>query len=113
MKQDMEIFRARSVFERLLALYISPFASEKLRVKILRLLFRAAAVGGSTTLITRSGVISWIQVQLTKKDKHERLLKRLATRLYAETCDKERVDEWSAGGITKAVEAIVGKDAAA
>ncbi|KAF2083918.1 hypothetical protein K490DRAFT_50448 [Saccharata proteae CBS 121410] len=95
---DMEIFRVRNVFERILAIYDLPSVSGKMKVKVLRLLFRAAAVGGSTTLITRSGILSWVQLQLSHKDGNEATHRRLAERLYS-TCDHAKVDEWSSGGV--------------
>lgn len=95
---DMEIFRTRNMFERMLALYCAPFASNALKERIVRLVWRATFVEGSTTLITRSGVMGWLQAQMAIKDKNAALLKRLSERLY-ETCAKDRVDEWSHGGV--------------
>ncbi|KAF2143907.1 uncharacterized protein K452DRAFT_247410 [Aplosporella prunicola CBS 121167] len=105
--EDMEIFRARNVFERILALYTFTNVSQKTREKIIRLVFRAAAVGGSTTLITRSGVLSWIEMQLVSKTGNAAVLRQLAARLY-ETCDQGRVEEWSHGGAKSDVQRITG-----
>ncbi|KAF2203182.1 hypothetical protein GQ43DRAFT_479245 [Delitschia confertaspora ATCC 74209] len=100
--EDMEIFRNRSIFERVLTYYASSVCSISSKEKIVRLLFRGAAVGGSTTLITRCAVLSWIQMRLAQRDHRAPMLRQLAARLY-ETCDKERVEEWSNG---KAKESI-------
>ncbi|OCK82401.1 hypothetical protein K432DRAFT_424178 [Lepidopterella palustris CBS 459.81] len=105
--EDMEIFRAKSIFERILGFYASPSCWFKMKEKILRLLFRAAAVGGSTTLITRSGLLSWIQAQIAVKDGHETMLKKLASRLY-QTCDQAKVGEWSNGGVKHVLDGICG-----
>jgi nucleolar pre-ribosomal-associated protein 1 len=73
--------------------------------KILRLLLRATHVDGSTTLITRCGVLSWVKMMLDNQDPRQRMLKALALRVY-ETCDRERVNEWSSGAIAKTAAAI-------
>ncbi|KAI9836551.1 MAG: hypothetical protein M1819_001183 [Sarea resinae] len=106
-QQDMEIYRICQIFERLLTLYSSHFLSTALRKKIIHLLFRATAVEGSTTLITRTGIISWIETRLAAKDPNDVTLKRLAKRLY-ETCDQTRVDEWSGGSIKEVLASIDG-----
>lgn len=68
----------------------------------MEILWNAAAVeGGGTTLITRNGVISFIEMQLsrsslTQKDKTS--LKRLAARLF-ESSAKGHIKEWSKGNI--------------
>ncbi|KAH7050113.1 ribosome 60S biogenesis N-terminal-domain-containing protein [Macrophomina phaseolina] len=121
-EKDLGIFRARGIFERVLALYNNPASSKRTKQLVLRFLFRTAAVeGGSTTLITRAGVLSWIKMQLAnatgnKRVKRERsgvngiqeetLLKKLAGRLW-ETCDKGRVEEWSGGGAAQEMELLM------
>ncbi|KAJ5587533.1 uncharacterized protein N7459_003298 [Penicillium hispanicum] len=103
---DMEIYRRANVFERILSLYQSPSLNSAARRKILHIIYRAAQVGGSTTLITRAAVISWIQVQATEADGLEAgLLLALARKLY-ESSDRERVDAWSSGSIEQALEEI-------
>ncbi|KAJ5107276.1 hypothetical protein N7456_003951 [Penicillium angulare] len=106
-KADMEVYRRANVFERLLSLYQSPSLNESSRRKILHIIYRAAQVGGSTTLITRAAVMSWIQVQTAEveKTKDIALLAALAQTLY-DTSDRERVDAWSAGTIERALEQI-------
>jgi nucleolar pre-ribosomal-associated protein 1 len=92
----MEIFRTKNVLERLLSYYASASCAISAKEKIVRLLLRAAAVGGSTTLITRCGLVSWIQMRLENKDHRHRMLRELVSRMY-ETCDQEKVDLWSSG----------------
>lgn len=103
----MEVYRRANVFERLLSLYQSPSLNESSRRNILHIIYRAAQVGGSTTLITRAAVMSWIQVQTAEveKTKDIALLAALAQTLY-DTSDRERVDAWSAGTIERALEQI-------
>jgi nucleolar pre-ribosomal-associated protein 1 len=106
---DLEGFRTRNIFERLLTYYASAVCTASVKEKIVRLLFRAAAIGGSTTLITRCGVLSWIQMRLTVRDHRSNLLRLLASRLY-QTCDTAKVDEWSslhAQGMVTAMEGVV------
>jgi nucleolar pre-ribosomal-associated protein 1 len=90
----MEIFRTKNVFERLLSYYVSASCAVSAKEKIVRLLMRATAVGGSTTLITRCGLVSWIQMRLENNDQRHRLLRRLASRAW-ETCDQDKVKSWS------------------
>lgn len=95
--KDMEIYRRCSAFERFLSLYSSPSLPAPLRKMIIRIIFRATHVDGSTTLVTRSGILSWIQVQIMLKDPNDVILKLLAERCL-ETCDLGRIDDW--GGET-------------
>ncbi|KAJ5457656.1 hypothetical protein N7475_009044 [Penicillium sp. IBT 31633x] len=103
---DMEVYRRANVFERILSLYQSPSLGPAARRKILHIVYRAAQVGGSTTLITRSGVMSWIQIQAAEANSKETAqLAALARALY-ETCDRERVDGWSNGTLGRVVDEI-------
>lgn len=94
--EDMEIFRTKNVIERLLSYYVSASCAISAKEKIVRLLLRAAAVGGSTTLITRCGLVSWIQMRLDNNDHRHRMLRELVSRIY-EMSDKDKVDVWSSG----------------
>lgn len=100
--RDMEACRKSNIFEQLLSFYASRSCNASNKERIARLLLRAAAVGGSTTLITRCGIVSWIQMCLSNQDPRQRMLKVLARRLW-ETCDQGRVGEWSNGAITEAL----------
>ena len=105
----MEVYRRANVFERILSLYQSPTLGPAARRKILHIVYRAAQVGGSTTLITRSGVISWIQTQVAEANAKEAAqLSALAKSLY-ETCDRERVDGWSNGTLGRVIDEIQGQ----
>lgn len=105
--EDMEIFRTNNVFERLLTYYTSKSCAIVSKEKIVKLLLRAAAVGGSTTLITRCGLVSWVKMMLDNNDYRHRELRLLAERVY-DLCDHGKVDEWSSGTIKGIVHSIVG-----
>jgi nucleolar pre-ribosomal-associated protein 1 len=94
--RDMEAFRKSNVFEQLLSFYASRSCNAHCKEKIVRLLLRAAAVGGSTTLVTRCGLVSWIQMCLANQDPRQKMIKALAQRVHA-TCDQGKVSEWANG----------------
>lgn len=91
---DMAIFHKRHVFEKLLTFYNNSYLGKNLKEKILRVLWRATAVeGGSTTLITRLSILSWLQAQI-RVESGNRGLKVLVGRLL-KTCDEEKLKAWS------------------
>jgi nucleolar pre-ribosomal-associated protein 1 len=95
---DMAIFHKRHVFEKLLSLYNNPYLGKGLKEKILRILWSATAIeGGSTTLITRFSVLSWLQAQMRVENKN-RGLKVLMERVL-KTCDEEKLRAWSHRGV--------------
>ncbi|KAK4981887.1 hypothetical protein LTR66_009633 [Elasticomyces elasticus] len=96
---DMEIFRTRNVFECVLALYSSPSVTKPVQEAVLQLVYRATCAGGSTTLITRSGMLGWLEARVKMRDRRVRGVEELMRRLW-ETCDQKRVREWSHGSIT-------------
>ncbi|KAK6515259.1 hypothetical protein TWF506_007602 [Arthrobotrys conoides] len=120
-KVDIEVFRKRGVFEEVLGVYGGIVTAnnnnpngkgkeEGIRKKILEILWNTAGVeGGATTLITRTGVVSWIKMMISVVDGDEErvLLKRLAARLW-EGCDKGYVKQWSEGNIGRVLEGLVG-----
>lgn len=60
---DLDIYRRGDVFEKVMALWNSPGAASHkiIRERICELIFRACHVeGGSDTLVTRAGVLSWL-----------------------------------------------------
>jgi nucleolar pre-ribosomal-associated protein 1 len=91
---DMAIFHKRHVFEKLLTFYNNPYLGKNLKEKILRALWRATAIeGGSTTLITRLSILSWLQAQM-RLESGNRGLKALMERLL-KTSDEEKLKAWS------------------
>lgn len=105
---DMEVFRVANVFEKVLSYYSSGSCSVANREVIVKLLIRAATgeVGGSTTLVTRVGVVSWAGEMLDRGDRRGKMLRVLVGRVW-EGCDKERVRNWSAGTMEGVVRGIV------
>lgn len=102
----MEIYRRANVFERTFAFYESPSTSVSVKRKILHLLYRSTQVQGSTTLITRAGIIGWIQSQLPAVGvKEASSFSALTSSLHASS-DQERVAKWSGGAVDRAVENI-------
>ncbi|KAE8147931.1 ribosome 60S biogenesis N-terminal-domain-containing protein [Aspergillus avenaceus] len=105
---DMEIYRRSNVFERALSFYESPSTSIPAKRKILHLLYRSTQVRGSTTLITRAGIVSWVQSQVQAvSDKEAETYVAIAQALY-ESSDQGRVSKWSEGGAEQVIEKITG-----
>jgi len=108
--KDMELFHKRRangpVLERVLALAANPYMRLPLQTQVLRLLYQVTGIeGGSTTLTTRFGIVNWLEAQektcLEGKGGDERLARLyrgLKARVWR-TCDREKVEEWSQGGI--------------
>ncbi|KAK4161277.1 nucleolar pre-ribosomal-associated protein 1 [Cladorrhinum sp. PSN259] len=101
--RDLELYhkkRAKGpLFERILALAANPYMRVPLRTQVLRLLFRATAIeGGSTTLTTRFGIMSWLEARkIGCSDVSEAAVYDALRRRIWETCDQERVKAWSKG----------------
>ncbi|KAL4993760.1 ribosome 60S biogenesis N-terminal-domain-containing protein [Aspergillus recurvatus] len=105
-ERDMEIYRRANVFERVLSFYDSPGAGFSAKKKILHLVYRSTQVQGSTTLITRAGIISWIQSQLPAvAGRDVSTLTAMAESLY-QSSDHDRTAKWSGGAVLRAVEQI-------
>ncbi|ROW13150.1 hypothetical protein VPNG_04781 [Cytospora leucostoma] len=103
---DMALYHNTRLFERLLSLASNPYLRQTMKTQILKILYRATLVeGGSTTLITRFGIVSWLEAQSAAHssasggDVYKALLRRIW-----ETSDKERASNWSKHGIENIVE---------
>lgn len=92
----MELYRRCRILERLFSITESSFLPQICLEKIIELLCRCTYVGGSSTLITRYGLLSWICSQIKTGLRDHSILRQLAWRAY-DTCDKERVDCWAGG----------------
>ncbi|RKF58127.1 Uncharacterized protein C14G10.02 [Erysiphe neolycopersici] len=93
---DLEIFRKRLIFERILSCYNFDFG-QSLQDKILNILSRACSIkGGTSTLVTRFSLVTWLEVHsalssnIALQDLHQGLLK---------LCAEKRVKVWSKGTI--------------
>jgi nucleolar pre-ribosomal-associated protein 1 len=94
---DMAIFHKRHVFEKLLSLYGNVYVVRRLKDMILRILVLATAVeGGSTTLVTRFSILSWLGAEIggESDEGRKKLLKGLLDKIL-QTCDKDKVEKWS------------------
>ncbi|KAK2678112.1 hypothetical protein RAB80_006852 [Fusarium oxysporum f. sp. vasinfectum] len=100
---DLSIFHRKRWFEKILALGANPYLRINLRTRLLRLLYRATCIeGGSTTLTTRFGILSWLDSQRAAFEGGEEadVMVALMRRVW-ETCDQEKVKVWSKGGVEK------------
>ena len=96
----MDIYRRSSLFERLLALAATPSLPASCVEKILHLLYRCTYVDGSTTLITRFGLLRWVQSELAlNKNAAQRSFLHSLVKRALDTCDREKLDEWSGGNV--------------
>ncbi|KAI1386439.1 ribosome 60S biogenesis N-terminal-domain-containing protein [Hypoxylon trugodes] len=103
---DVALFHRRKVPERLFALTCNPFMGPNLKTQILRIVYRMTTIeGGSDTLITRFGTLSWlVALRDATTDSIERGVYQALLRRLWETCDQKRISAWSKGGIQKLVE---------
>ncbi|QPH04441.1 hypothetical protein C2857_001440 [Epichloe festucae Fl1] len=105
---DLGIFHKKRWFEKVLALGSNPYLRSALRTRLLRLVYRATCIeAGSTTLITRFGLISWLDARRVACDVEDEvvLYEALMRRAWA-TCDQGRVRAWSKGGVEQLLETI-------
>ncbi|KAI0132508.1 ribosome 60S biogenesis N-terminal-domain-containing protein [Xylariales sp. AK1849] len=93
--EDVALFHKRKDFERIFALNCNPYMGINLRIQILRILYRVTTIdGGSDTLISRFGAVSWLESQKAMAGDDAGLYQALVTRLW-ETCDQKRIAVWS------------------
>ncbi|KAL3955296.1 hypothetical protein ACCO45_010859 [Purpureocillium lilacinum] len=100
---DLGVFHKKKWFEKILALGSNPYLRSNLRTRILRIIYRATCIdAGSTTLVTRFGVMSWLDAQRAAcaVEDDAAVFRQLMKRVW-DTCDQQRVTAWSNGGITK------------
>ncbi|KAI0395894.1 ribosome 60S biogenesis N-terminal-domain-containing protein [Xylariaceae sp. FL0594] len=103
--QDVGLFHQRKVFEKLFALTANPFMGPNLRTQVLRILYRTTSIpGGSDTVITRFGAVSWLEAQRSaaSDNREKAIYQAMITRLW-ETCDQKRITAWGKGSIEKLV----------
>ena len=100
---DMEIYRQSQILEKILTLAASPALPATCYEKIIDLLFRCTYVDGSTTLITRCGLISWLTIIVAKNDGALRSKLILLGRRVYERSDPVRVNEWSGESLSVAL----------
>ena len=92
--EDMEVYRKSNVFERVLALYASVQTTGAAKLKICQMVYRAVRAGGAMTLVTRVGILSWIDVMLTSARGKEKVV-LLALRAEVEKAvDVDEIKKW-------------------
>lgn len=130
---DVDLLHRRRVLERVLALPRNPYLGPGLRLRVLRLLYRLAGIpGGSDTAITRFGAVAWLAAQRAEisvsasataattagdnpsgtgaetgaeggAEVEAELCQALVRRLW-DTCDQDRIETWSRGGVRRMAE---------
>lgn len=122
---DVDTLRKSTVLEKVFATFLSPalgngFGAKvfelvvdgarlgreaslqsKIRPLVLRIVARIVAVGGATTLITRTGVLGWLgEVKsMSWVGKEGVTFLECLEKVIVEKSDKVRVGEWSGGTI--------------
>lgn len=105
---DLGVFHKKRWFEKILALGSNPYMRANLRTRILRIVYRSTLIeGGSTTLVTRFGLLSWLDSERVACGSPEdaAVYSALMKQVW-ETCDQARVSVWSKGGITKLMQKL-------
>ena len=98
---DLALFHKKRVFEQLMSLAGNPYMRPNLRTQVLGILYRATSIeGGSGTLMTRFGVMAWLESrQAASSGGDEQWIYPALTKRVWETADRERALAWSKGGI--------------
>lgn len=106
-KEELAIFHKRRVFEKALGLYSNVYLGDNLREKILQIVWRATEIeGGSETLLTRFGVVSWLKAQVALDGKRGVGAKVVLERLV-ESCAEERLKGWSGQSAQEILDGLV------
>ncbi|KAG6038025.1 hypothetical protein E4U40_000014 [Claviceps sp. LM458 group G5] len=109
---DLGVFHKKRWFEKLLSLGSNPYLRTALRTRLFRLIYRATCIeAGSTTLVTRFGLISWLDSHRAACPVEDDVLMYEALMRRAwQTCDQDRVRAWSKGGVEEVIKSIPGED---
>ncbi|GAB7346787.1 hypothetical protein MBLNU459_g1887t1 [Dothideomycetes sp. NU459] len=95
--QDVSLLLNRHTMEKILGLYASPSAPRTLKESVLKLVYRVAAAGGATSLVTRTGILAWLHTRETLGDADAASMAVLKSRIEG-GIDPSRVTAWSKGG---------------
>ncbi len=98
---DLAVFHRTRLFERVLSTTANPYMRQPLRMQVLKIVYRASSIdGGSTTLVTRFGIVSWLEGQALRCDngEEENICRAVLKRIW-DTCDQERITAWSKRGV--------------
>jgi nucleolar pre-ribosomal-associated protein 1 len=81
-----------------LDLFASPSAPKGVKEGVLKVVYRVAAVGGATSLVTRTGVLAWLEVR-GKVGDVEGVTLEVLKRKVQDGIDGTRVEVWSKGAL--------------
>ena len=102
---DLAFFHKKRLFERVLSLVSNPYMRTPLKTRFLRILYQTTCIdGGSTTLTTRFGIISWLESQKASNMDEAWIYEAMIKRVW-ETADQEKITAWSKGSIRDVVDA--------
>jgi nucleolar pre-ribosomal-associated protein 1 len=124
---NFDIMRRNSVFEKTMALFFhaaldrrrfvelvvdtdalarEPSLQAKIRPLILRLVARAALVGGATVLITGAGVLAWLKdvKSLVASEKRASKVVEDIEKAILQHADQEKIRDWSGGVLAQMAE---------
>lgn len=79
-------------------LFASPSAPKSVKDAVLKVVYRIAAVGGATSLVTRTGVLAWLDMRAKVGDVDAATLEVLR-RKVTDNLDEARVKTWSKGAL--------------
>lgn len=94
--EDALLLISRNSLEKILALFASPAAPKAVRDKVVQLLYRIAKVNGATSLVTRCGILTWLDMRDALGDVESRTLRALKEAVNG-GIDEARMSSWSKG----------------
>lgn len=109
-EEDMGVFHQTRWFEKVFGAACNPYMKTGLRNRVYRVLYRATCIeGGSTTLVTRFGVLGWLEeLRVSEVGREDGpVIGALMGRVW-ETCDRGHVERWSRGAIPEMMRAVDG-----
>jgi nucleolar pre-ribosomal-associated protein 1 len=95
---DVQLLLSRNCMEKVLDLFASPSAPKNVKEGVLRVVYRVAAVGGATSLVTRTGVLAWLEMR-EKVGDVEKVTLEVLRRKVEDGIDGGRVEVWSKGAL--------------
>jgi nucleolar pre-ribosomal-associated protein 1 len=98
---DVSLLLSRNCMEKVLDLFASPSAPKGAKEGVLKVVYRVAAVGGATSLVTRTGVLAWLEMR-EKVGDVEGVTLEVLKRKVMDGIDEARVEVWSKGALTAA-----------
>lgn len=102
---DLSLFHKKRLFERLLSLMSNPYMRAPLKTRFLRLLYQTTCIeGGSTTLTTRFGIVSWLESQKASNSDDDGWVYEAMMKRVWETADQDKITTWSKGAVKDVVE---------